>query len=48
VAKGIIGVRDTADAEFGVKSIPTFFVNGEMLKGESTIEEFKALIDPQL
>jgi protein-disulfide isomerase len=48
VAKGIIGVREMASNEFGVKSIPTFFVNGEMLKGESTIEEFKALIDPQL
>jgi protein-disulfide isomerase len=48
VAKGIIGVRDTAANEFGVQSIPTFFVNGEMLKGELDIDEFKKLIDPQL
>jgi protein-disulfide isomerase len=48
VAKGILGVRDTASKEFGVQSIPTFFVNGEMLKGESSLDEFKKLIDPQL
>jgi protein-disulfide isomerase len=48
VAKGIIGVRDMAAKEFGVESIPTFFINGELVKGEMTIKEFKELIDPQL
>jgi protein-disulfide isomerase len=47
VAKGIISVRDQAEG-FGVDSIPTFFINGEKLKGETTIEEFRKIIDPLL
>jgi protein-disulfide isomerase len=47
VAKGIMAVRDTA-GEFGVDSIPTFFVNGEMLTGETNIVAFKRIIDPLL
>src|SRR4051812_10580927 len=34
VAKGILAVRDQAGKDFGVDSIPTFFFNGELLKGE--------------
>jgi protein-disulfide isomerase len=48
VAKGIIAVRDTAEQKFGVDSIPTFFINGELVKGETTIEEFRKAIDPLL
>ena len=48
VAKGIIAVRDKAEKEFGVDSIPTFFVNGELLKGETSIDEFRKTIDPLL
>jgi protein-disulfide isomerase len=48
VAKGILAVRDKATNEFGVQSIPTFFVNGEEIKGETKIEEFRKLIDPLL
>ena len=48
VAKGIMAVRDTADKDFGVNSTPTFFVNGELLKGETSIEEFRKVIDPLL
>lgn len=47
VAKGIISVRDQAEG-FGVDSIPTFFINGEKLKGESSIEDFRKIIDPLL
>ena len=47
VAKGIISVRDQAEG-FGVESIPTFFINGEKLKGETSIEEFRKIIDPLL
>src|SRR4051794_30348413 len=47
VAKDIIAVRDKAES-FGVDSIPTFFINGELLKGESTIEEMRKIIDPLL
>ncbi len=48
VANGIIAVRDKAEKEFGVDSIPTFFVNGELLKGETSIDEFRKTIDPLL
>jgi protein-disulfide isomerase len=48
VAKGILAVRDQADKDFGVDSIPTFFINGELLKGETTIDEFRKKIDPLL
>ena len=48
VAKGILAVRDQATKEFGVESIPTFFINGELIKGETTIDEFRKLIDPLL
>jgi protein-disulfide isomerase len=48
VAKGILEVRDKATKDFGVESIPTFFINGELIKGESTIEEFRKAIDPLL
>ena len=47
VAKGILAVRDKAEG-FGVTGIPTFFVNGERYEGETTIEEFRAKIDPLL
>ena len=48
VAKGILAVRDQADKDFGVNSIPTFFINGELLKGETSIDEFRKKIDPLL
>lgn len=47
VAKGIISVRDKAET-FGVKGIPTFFINGELLKGDTTIEAFRSAINPLL
>jgi protein-disulfide isomerase len=48
VGKGIIAVRDKAEKEFGVDSIPTFFINGELVKGETTIVDFRKAIDPLL
>ncbi len=47
IAKQVLAVRDKAST-FGVTSIPTFFVNGEMMKGENSIEELKKVIDPLL
>jgi protein-disulfide isomerase len=47
IAKGILAVRDTA-SQLGVDGIPTFFVNGEILTGETTINTFKEIIDPLL
>lgn len=48
VAKGIMAVRDTASNEFGVDGIPTFFINGELLSGNNSIDEFRKIIDPLL
>ena len=48
VAKGILAVRDKAESEFGVEAIPTFFVNGQVVNGEASLDEFKKIIDPQL
>lgn len=48
VAKGILAVRDKAEKEFGVDSVPTFFINGELLKGNNSIDEFRKRIDPLL
>ena len=47
VAKDILAVRSRAES-FGVTGIPTFFVNGERFEGETTIEAFRAKIDPLL
>ena len=47
VAKNILAVRSTADG-LGVTGIPTFFINGEMLDGEKTIDVLRAKIDPLL
>jgi protein-disulfide isomerase len=47
VAKEILAVRSKAEG-FGVTGIPTFFVNGERFEGETTIEAFRAKIDPLL
>ena len=47
MAKSILAIRETAEG-FGVTGIPTFFINGERLEGETTIEAFKAKIDPLL
>jgi protein-disulfide isomerase len=47
VAKNILAVRTTADG-LGVTGIPTFFINGEMLDGEKTIDVLRAKIDPLL
>jgi protein-disulfide isomerase len=47
VAQEILAVRSKAEG-FGVTGIPTFFVNGERFEGETTIEAFRAKIDPLL
>jgi len=47
LAKGILDVRDQASG-FGVTGVPTFFLNGERLEGEVTIETLREKIDPLL
>lgn len=46
VAAGIHAVKDRAALEFGVRSTPTFFINGEELSGAQSIEKFEEMIDP--
>jgi protein-disulfide isomerase len=48
VAKGILAVRERAEGEFGVDSTPTFFINGEILRGAESLDEFKKIIDAAL
>jgi len=44
IAKGILAIRSTADEQYGVKSTPTFFVNGEVIEGNQPIERFREAI----
>jgi protein-disulfide isomerase len=37
-----------ANEKFGVSGTPTFFMNGQMLKGEATLEALSKIIDPML
>ncbi len=41
---GVNWVKDRAETEFNVRSTPTFFVNGRMLRGVQTLEQFDAAI----
>jgi len=45
---GINAVRDRAANEFGVNSTPTFFINGQVKRGDMSFEELKAILDPLL
>jgi protein-disulfide isomerase len=38
----------TRGSKFGVNSTPTFFINGKVMRGAGTIEEFAKQIDPLL
>jgi protein-disulfide isomerase len=48
LAKGILESRDRAESEFGVQSTPTFFINGEVLRGVESPDELRKLIDAAL
>ena len=37
-----------ANEKFGVSGTPTFFVNGQMLRGEATLEALSKVIDPMI
>ena len=37
-----------ANEKFGVSGTPTFFINGQMLRGEATLETLGKLIDPMI
>ena len=48
VAKGILATRESGASSLGVDSTPTFFINGEVLRGNQDIAEFRKRIDPVL
>jgi protein-disulfide isomerase len=37
-----------ANEKFGVSGTPTFFINGQMLRGEATLEALSKIIDPMI
>ena len=48
VLDGVNAVKDRASKQFGVSSTPTFFVNGNIVRGNVPIEEFREKIDSAL
>ena len=46
IAKGIIATRDYAYDRLKVNATPSFFINGQLLPGEASLEEFAKIIDP--
>jgi protein-disulfide isomerase len=48
LAEGIYAVAKTGHAEFKVKSTPTFFINGRLVRGVQDFAAFSALIDAEL
>ena len=47
LAKQVLDTRKAGDG-FGVNGTPTFFINGQKLGGETSMEKFRAIIDPLL
>lgn len=45
---GINAVKDQGYSERGVDATPTFFIDGEKLEGDRSIEAFRQAIDPKL
>ncbi len=48
IAEGIAEIREKAKSEFGVRGVPTFFINGRRLAGMVDMAKFKSVIDPLL
>lgn len=45
--EGVTAIRDRANKTFGVRSTPTFFINGKRFEGRSdVIAEFEKALDP--
>jgi protein-disulfide isomerase len=45
---GINAVKDRGAQKFGVDSTPTFFVNGQVVRGAQSIGEFDKILEPML
>ncbi|MDP9137337.1 MAG: DsbA family protein [Pseudomonadota bacterium] len=48
LAEAIVDIAKTAQHEFAVQSTPTFFVNGQRVRGAQEFTFFKALLDAEL
>jgi protein-disulfide isomerase len=48
IQEGIEEVRQRAIKQFDVQSTPTFFINGKIQRGNTTIAEFERLLAPHL
>jgi protein-disulfide isomerase len=46
ILDGIKWVRQRAADKFGVDSTPTFFINGQVHRGEMSVQEMEALLRP--
>jgi protein-disulfide isomerase len=44
----VMAVRQRAAEKFGADSTPTFFINGKVHRGEMSVDELKAILDPLL
>jgi protein-disulfide isomerase len=44
IQDGVLAVKSRGSNDFGVSSTPTFFINGEMKRGELSIEDIDSLI----
>jgi len=44
IQDGVLAVKNRASTEFGVRSTPTFFFNGELQRGELSIEEIEEIL----
>jgi protein-disulfide isomerase len=42
----VVAVRERANKQFKVESTPTLFVNGKMVRGESSLQELEKLMQP--
>lgn len=48
IQKGILDAREYANAKLKINSTPSFFINGTLVKGETSFEGFEKLINPLL
>ena len=48
IAREVIAVQEKAKTEFGVHGVPTFFINGKMIRGAVSIDKMRSIIDPLL
>ena len=48
LAQAIEDTAQRANEKFGVRGTPTFFINGQTLRGEATLEALSKIIDPMV